>query len=265
MADVFEKRLRRAEALEKEWPFSADVLRFYGQVVRHQRTVHSQLAGSFLEDPQGYFVKPLETYIPATLDLLETHGAPELARSAAIVRGHPEKIGTLLWLARADRNILLTSSNPDIAETLAARILLEPFMIGIKDRHGDPKVVANGEGRCPVCESMPGVGVLREDKAAETVRRTLICPFCSHEWDYPRVLCPSCKEEKPEKLPRYTAQEIPWMRVEACDSCGKYLKSVDLTLNWDAEPVVDELASTPLDVIAGEHGYAKITPNLAGL
>ena len=73
------------------------------------------------------------------------------------------------------------------------------------------------------------------------------------------------REEKPEKLPRYTAQEIPWMRVEACDSCGKYLKSVDLTLNWDAEPVVDELASTPLDVIAHEHGYAKIAPNLAGI
>jgi formate dehydrogenase maturation protein FdhE len=55
------------------------------------------------------------------------------------------------------------------------------------------------------------------------------------------------------------------MRVEACDSCGKYLKSVDLTLNWDAEPVVDELASTPLDVIAHEHGYVKIAPNLAGI
>jgi hypothetical protein len=34
--------------------------------------------------------------------------------------------------------------------------------------------------------------------------------------------------------------------------------------NWDAEPVVDELASTPLDVIAREHGYTKIAPNLAG-
>ena len=64
---------------------------------------------------------------------------------------------------------------------------------------------------------------------------------------------------------RYTAQEIPWMRVEACDSCKKYLKSVDLTLNWEAEPIVDELASTPLDVIAREHGYTKIAPNLAGI
>ena len=120
-------------------------------------------------------------------------------------------------------------------------------------------------GTCPFCGKAPAVGVLREDKAAETVRRSLICSLCSLEWDYPRVMCPGCHEEKPEKLPRYTAQEIPWMRVEACDTCKKYIKSVDLTLNWDAEPVVDELASTPLDVIAHEHGYTKIAPTLSGI
>ena len=109
------------------------------------------------------------------------------------------------------------------------------------------------------------MSVLREDKAAETVRRSLVCFYCFLEWEFPRTLCPSCPEDKPEKLPRYTAQEIPWMRVEACDSCKKYVKSVDLTLNWEADPIVDELASTPLDVIARDHGYAKLTPNLAGI
>ena len=66
-------------------------------------------------------------------------------------------------------------------------------------------------------------------------------------------------------MPRYTAQEIPWVRVEACDSCMKYLKAVDLTKNPDAEPIVDELASTPLDIIARERGYTKLVPNLAGV
>ena len=49
------------------------------------------------------------------------------------------------------------------------------------------------------------------------------------------------------------------------ESSRKDLKSVDLTLNWDAEPVVDELASTPLDVIARERGDTKIAPNPAGI
>jgi hypothetical protein len=71
---------------------------------------------------------------------------------------------------------------------------------------------------CANCAARPIISVLREDKAAETVRRSLICMQCSHEWEFTRVLCPNCKEEKPEKLPRYTAQEIPWMRVDACDT-----------------------------------------------
>jgi formate dehydrogenase maturation protein FdhE len=45
----------------------------------------------------------------------------------------------------------------------------------------------------------------------------------------------------------------------------KFVKSVDLTINWDAEPIVDELASTPLDVLAHEHGYTKLATNLAGI
>jgi FdhE protein len=79
------------------------------------------------------------------------------------------------------------------------------------------------------------------------------------------VVCPRCREERPEKLPRYTAQEIPWMRVEACDTCRTYLKSADLTVNAHVEPVVDELASVPLDVIAREAGYSKLAANLAGV
>jgi formate dehydrogenase maturation protein FdhE len=266
MADVFEKRIRRAEQLSKNWAFATEILRFYALVVEFQRSVHTQLAPAFVEDPEGYFVEPLKTFIPGVCTLIEAHGPPEISRSVAAIRTSAERnIGTQLWLARCDRNILLASKNDFVAEDYAARILLEPFLMRIRVRHAEDKAVAGKEAQCPVCESGPAVSLLREDKAADTVRRTLICPFCSQEWDFARVLCPSCKEERPEKLPRYTAQEIPWMRVEACDSCGQYLKSVDLTQNWEAEPIVDELASTPLDVIAREHGYTKIAPNLAGI
>jgi FdhE protein len=55
------------------------------------------------------------------------------------------------------------------------------------------------------------------------------------------------------------------MRVECCDACHAYIKSVDLTKNGLADPLVDELASVPLDLWAQEHGYAKLHPNLLGL
>jgi len=79
------------------------------------------------------------------------------------------------------------------------------------------------------------------------------------------VLCPNCAEENHTRLPRFSAEDFPHVRVEACDTCKHYLKSVDLTLNGLAVPLVDEIAAAPLDLWAAEHGYEKIELNLMGL
>jgi FdhE protein len=60
----------------------------------------------------------------------------------------------------------------------------------------------------------------------------------------------------------YSAEELKHVRVEACDSCRTYIKTVDLTKSGRAEPVVDEMAAIPLDLWAGERGYTKLQPNL---
>lgn len=248
MSDVFEKRIRRAEFLAGEWPFAAELLRFFAAVAAFQREI-----------PRD--ARPLETVFRDLLDLVRRQGPPPLAEVAARLADG----GGASLLEEFAGGSLPPDSDP--GEVLLVTLFHQPLaMIETlktpQDRSWNP---GEAGGDCARCGRPPIVGVLREDKAAETVRRSLVCSFCSLEWDFPRVLCPSCREERPEKLPRYSVQEIPWMRVEGCDSCGKYLKSVDLTLNWDADPIVDELASTPLDVIAAEHGYVKIAPNLAGI
>ena len=55
------------------------------------------------------------------------------------------------------------------------------------------------------------------------------------------------------------------MRVEACDRCHTYIKSIDLTKNGLAIPCVDELASLALDPWAEEAGYNKLQRNIVGL
>ena len=52
------------------------------------------------------------------------------------------------------------------------------------------------------------------------------------------------------------------MRVECCEACRCYIKTVDLTKNGLAEPVVDEIAAIPLDLWAQKQGYAKLQRNL---
>lgn len=253
MADVFEKRLRRAEHLAQEWPFAAELLRFYSGIFRIQQAVYLD------RGPSG----PL-LFMDQLIVWIEQHGFPHLVEAAETLKplSFPERVKAFGEFLELDPAIPVAEPDNFLWMVLAQSSEMRSSLDPRKPPEPPPPEPARA---CPRCRRCPVVSLLREDKAAETVRRSLVCSRCCLEWDFPRVLCPNCDEEHPEKLPRYTAQEIPWMRVEACDTCRKYLKSVDLTLNWDADPVVDELASTPLDVIAREHGYTKIAPNLAGI
>jgi FdhE protein len=55
------------------------------------------------------------------------------------------------------------------------------------------------------------------------------------------------------------------VRIEACDACQRYIKSIDLTVDGRAIPEVDDLCSLSLDLWAVEQGYERIEPSLAGV
>jgi FdhE protein len=115
---------------------------------------------------------------------------------------------------------------------------------------------------CPLCGSRPLLGVLRPE--GDGGKRFLLCAFCSEEWEFRRLLCPTCGEEAENKLPVYTAEQLPHIRVEACDTCKFYLRTIDLTKDGHAVPLVDDLAAIPLTLWAHEHSYSRLQPNLLG-
>jgi FdhE protein len=63
----------------------------------------------------------------------------------------------------------------------------------------------------------------------------------------------------------YVAAQIDHIRVEACDTCRAYLKSVDLTKDGFAVPEVDEIATVALNLWAEDRGYTKIETNVLGM
>lgn len=91
-----------------------------------------------------------------------------------------------------------------------------------------------------------------------------MCSFCSQEWGFRRILCAHCGEEREERLPVYVAEEFAHIRVEACDTCKFCLRTVDLTKDGNAVPLVDDLAAIPLSLWAAENGYKRIQGNLLG-
>ena len=116
---------------------------------------------------------------------------------------------------------------------------------------------------CLSCRDTPVVAVLR-DKAHGS-ERSFVCGFCLKEWTAPRISCPSCGEERFEKLAVFRAEEFPAARIDACETCRSYIKTIDLTKDGNAIPVVDDIATLTLDVWAREQGYQRLRPNLLRL
>jgi FdhE protein len=73
-----------------------------------------------------------------------------------------------------------------------------------------------------------------------------------------------CGEQDKDKLPIYTAAGVDYVRVDACDRCRTYIKSVDLTKDGCAIPVVDELATVALNIGADGHGTPSWNPTFWG-
>jgi FdhE protein len=191
--------------------------------------------------------------------LIERVGPAGLAKSATALAKQENRWAAMLeayWDPSETNAVAI-----DRCELVFVRALLQPYAEYLAGRSDiQCNVVRN---TCPFCDELPQVGVLRAE--GEGAKRSLICGLCSTEWLFRRTLCPNCGEESIDKLPVYTAADFEHVRVEACDTCKVYLKSVDLTKDGHAVPVVDELATIPLNAWAEERGYSKLFPNLLGM
>lgn len=146
----------------------------------------------------------------------------------------------------------------DFNDDFLSRVLLQPHTEAAALR--TPPVTTTVQPTCPFCAERPVAAVLRPE--GEGGKRRLLCSLCFTEWDFRRLLCPSCGEEDRDRLPVYTAAEFPHIRIDACTACHTYIKAIDLTRNGLAVPEVDEIAALPLDLWAAEQGYTKLQLNL---
>lgn len=119
-----------------------------------------------------------------------------------------------------------------------------------------PKMKAPEFGSCPICGSLPLISSLKEKEGF----RFATCCFCRHEHSIRRLACPVCNEDDQKKLTFFTVEEEPGFRVDVCDSCKSYVKTIDFReLDRIAIPVLDDLDSLALDYVAASQGYRRAT------
>jgi formate dehydrogenase accessory protein FdhE len=279
----WDARIRRASDLISSYPFAAEGLRFYARLATFQKSLFEEiqkaLAGSSkissdrpLRDELDLFL--LLPRFPRFLSVIEQIAPVPLAQSAASLAqkgpaGWQHAIEDFWYrdpelAAGIVDDSELQSANGSAAtdsDWLLAWMFLQPYAEYLAD-HRETAIVDGTPSTCPFCGRKPIVGVLRSQ--GDGAKKSLICMLCAHEWVFRRIYCPACGEEREPQLAYYSAPEIAHVRVDVCNTCHTYLKSVDLTKTGLAVAVVDELATIPLDLWAREHGYDKLQMNLLG-
>jgi FdhE protein len=250
----FDARVRRAGELAERYPAAGELLRFYSDLARFQEPVFETLRRGSETD-----IRSLAVHFPKLMDVVARGGPPGLAdqgRARIEDQAAREELLRAAWEDGAAQRLAA-----DPVGRFFARVLLQPYAEYLASR-GD--VGAGPESRtCPFCSSWPVAGVLHPE--GDGAKRWLLCSLCSTEWTFRRVLCWHCGEENKDQLPIYMAPEFGSIRVDACDTCHVYLKSVDQTKDGHAVPMVDEIAAVALDIWAEEHGYSKVEANLLGM
>jgi formate dehydrogenase accessory protein FdhE len=260
MRDSWEKRIDRALELAGRDAAARPLLDAYRRLLILQRDCHASLrahpeplTGSLDRD-----LVALRVHVPHILKGVVATGPPRLAEEARqIIAAGNQAIDVLL----------LTGWHTPSDEHFFARVILQPYAnclvtLGVRPLDRD---LPHADNVCPFCGGAPQVSILQNASEAEPGGRQLQCGTCFTTWPFRRLLCARCGEDDERKLGYFRSPAYDHLRVDACDTCRHYLKSVDLSRLGLAVPLVDEVAGAPLDLWAHERGYEKIELNLVGL
>jgi len=108
------------------------------------------------------------------------------------------------------------------------------------------------EGYCPICSREPKIGELKDEEG----KRYLFCSQCGLEWRYKRVKCPFCGNENQQELAYFTIEDEEKYRVDVCNECKRYIKTVDLrNTKGEVNLDIEDIATLHLDILANDEGY----------
>jgi hypothetical protein len=258
--DSWQRRIDRAAALAAANAPGRALLVAYGELLRLQRDCEDTLhrAGSRVTGSLDRDLPALRVCVRPMLEAVATIGPPLVAEDARRILGEPEP---------AIDAVLLMAWHTASGHGFFPKIVLQPYAqclasLGLRptDRN-----LTSAKSLCPFCGGAPQLSILRSPGDGDDGGRQLLCATCFTTWPFGRILCARCGEEDERRLGYFRTPEFDHLRVDACDTCMHYLKTVDLTRQGNAVPLVDEVAGAPLDLWARDHGYQKIELNLLGL
>lgn len=255
--NVYVTRAARARELAERYAYVAEPMRLVAALADAQAAAFDRARA----DRPPFDVLPeyvVRASLPGVMQAAVDAGT-ETLREAVLTRFHVVDLEAMVraWLAGDEQ---------DATDTLLARAATAPVLEALPGVAEKLRGDTQDDRRCPVCGGLPQLAVFADTgDALTTGPKKLVCARCATQWIYPRLVCVSCRETGGANMPILADEtRLPHMRVDCCDTCRAYIVTVDERRDAGAVALVDEIAALPLDLIASERGYTKISRNLVG-
>jgi FdhE protein len=290
-AEELNRIIKRINVIGKIRPSHKEVLDFYKYIIREQHKIkplikvkridlNEEIAKNQMREGFPLIdkkeIKPdmdsatnLFTNICKSLMRNYKKAAPEIKKITQAVRKGEIDLKELFGrlLAGEKEYIDSIAENKDINRWLL-RVLAEssisPFLEAYAEKLKDYVDQESWfRNYCPVCGSAPLLGELKNVEGVEGAK-FLVCSSCGFEWRFKRLGCPFCGNGDHKKLRHFnTEADGKGYRVDVCEECKKYIKTIDLReLKVEVVPHVDDMSTLHLDIIAQKEGYTRSTTNI---
>jgi formate dehydrogenase maturation protein FdhE len=267
---TYAERRKRAVELAARYDFAREPLTLYGAVAEAQERVFERARADqpSVDDLAAYVVRAA---LPDVMGAVIGAGT-ETLREAVLLRFHEGDLARMVtsWLRGESQEatdvFLVRAATAPVLEAIADSSKGENPLQPPRSSQGENPQQLPQARSCPACGGPPQVSVFADSgEALVTGQRRLVCARCANEWVYPRMTCVACGETDGSKLVVLAdPEQLPHLRIDACERCKRYIVSVDARLEGHAVAIVDEIAAIPLDITAVERGFTKVTPNLMG-
>jgi FdhE protein len=182
-------------------------------------------------------------------DALRRHDALDAAAAARLM-----DVGRSAGLPALARRWFERAHNDGQVEMLDEVLAwaMRPFLARAADRLQPPGFAGWLRGVCPICGGEPDFACI-----TTTGERQLICSRCQTRWPTNPFSCPFCNEASRDRITSFATPDGTY-RVTACQSCRRYLKTLDgRRIARPPMPSVDAIATLPLDAVVMKRGFTN--------
>jgi formate dehydrogenase maturation protein FdhE len=263
----------RAEQLKEKWPGYRSLLEFYVAVREAQQKAKPRIRLA-LEMPTqlprlGGAVFPIDVKSSSSLfaalcrigRAANPHFAAGVERIERALAGGGPRLETLLNGAQGEGFIEQAAAEGGLDARVLSFLLensIRPSIEAARDQ-----LLAGFEQdswrkrSCPVCGAPPTLSVLKGQPAL----RHSICSRCGCQWRVDRVSCSVCGNRDPEALQYFHGEGQTAHRIDSCDACHHYIKTIDIGGFAAPDLCMEDLGTLHLDIVAAEKGYLRVVPN----